>query len=870
MQKLFLILLIICTAAMAGTTGRIAGTVTGSDGSPAIGASIIIPGTSTGAMTDINGEYMMHNLTPGEYTIEARMVGTSSQRAEGVIVISDMTTRLDFVLEEGTAGATVIQVSEQRRMIVFDETSTVHVIGRDEIETMSASSLQELTGIQPGALYSGGGLHMRGGRSGEVLYLIDGIPVMDPSTNLYAMNLPLSAISEITVMSGGFSAEYGNAQSGIVNIVTREGGTSYAGDIEGRMGALSIVGDERVNLTDYTQWEDQIYRGDATIGGLSLGGPEPITNYLLPAIGIDVPGESSLFFSSEWQRSGHDHLDSRGFWDNNLIDLWTGNLKLSSRINGTRIMVSGFYSNTRRGWRDWLWSRINEPNIDDGDTLHYATEEAFALPTRLNENWSINTAITQTLSDNMFLELKYGYYRTIEKYRIRDLDEGYIGDGYTLEDWLDLDLDIPYPDPDGFYRSGQHSWIRHDSDSRVHTSRADLTWQATPHHQLKGGIESRSFVTSVSDIYYSYDPDDILLTVIEPAEPVMTGIYIQDRIEYLAGLIVNAGLRMDRFDPNFEGAESKTHFSPRLGISHPITERDIIRASYGHYYQIPNLTLMYWGSAVSQSGDLDPLEGNPDLDPEETVSYEIGLKHQFDDFTLIDLTGFYKHITGLVTTEFNETTGEYWQFVNGEGIGTIRGAELTFTRRLDRFWGINLNYTYSIAKGPRSSPLEVYQYGVGQLLPNDDIYLDWDQRHMANASLNLQIPRGEGPRIGSYHFLEGTRAGITWNYGSGIPYDNASHGTHPFFRNQKRYPARMTTNLTLSREFWIGDMTLSAYTTIYNLFNRRNIDRIYNVSWYDADQDGDGEPDHNPTGPLGNPAAWSPARHFLFGLRINW
>lgn len=870
MRELLPILLVFCALASAGTTGRVTGIVTGPDGDPAIGASVIVPGTAIGSMTDGSGEYLIHNLQPGEYILEARLVGASSQTVEGVVIISDMTTRIDFDLGEGTAGSTVIQVSGQRGMIVFDETSTVHVIRREDIETMPVTSLQELTGRQAGALYAGGGVHMRGGRTGEVLYLVDGIPVMDPTTNLFSMNLPLSAISEVTVMSGGFSAEYGNAQSGIVNIVTRDGGSSYSGSMEGRAGAFSIVGDERVNLTDFTQWEDQIYRGDATIGSVSIGGPEPITGYLLPAMGIEVPGESSLFFSGEWQRCGHDRMDSRGYWDNNPVDMWTGNLKLTSRINGTRIMFSGYYSNSRRGWRDWFWSRINEHDIDDGDTLHYAKEEEFALPTRINENWSITTAVTQTVSDNMFLEVKYGFFRTIERYRIRDLDEGYIGDGFTIDDWLAYDTDPPAVDPDGFYRSAEHPWLRHDSDSRVHTVRADLTWQTTAHHQLKGGFENRSFLTSVSDIYHLYDAGSVILSFTEPAEPIMTGLYIQDRIEYIAGLIVNAGIRLDRFNPNFEGAEAKTHFSPRLGISHPITERDIIRASYGHYYQVPNLTLMYWGSSVSQSGDLDPLYGNPDLDPEQTVSYELGLKHAFDDFTMVDVTGFYKNITGLVSTEYDETTGEYWRFVNGEGTGTVRGAEFTFLKRMDRFWGIDLNYTYSVAKGPRSSPLEVYQYGVAQPLPNDDIYLDWDQRHMANVTLNLQVPRGAGPRIGGYHFLEGTRAGISWNYGSGIPYDNAGHGTHPFFRNQKTYPYRMTTNLTVNRDFWIGDLTFSAYTTIYNLFNRRNIDRIYDVAWYDADQDGDGEPDHDPTGSTGNPAAWSPSRHFLFGLRFNW
>lgn len=870
-MKHFFVLLLITGFVLAGTTGKISGIVQNENGDPVVGASILVVGTSYGSMTNSNGEYFIHNLQPGDYDLQARMVGTGSQTAEGVVVISDMTTRIDFLLSEDATGHTVINVTDQRGLIVFDETASVHVIRREDIETMPVSTLQDLTSRQAGVLFAGGGLHIRGGRTGEVLYLVDGIPVMDPLTNLFTMNLPLSSISEITIMSGGFSAEYGNAQSGIVNIITREGGDSYSGEINATGGTYSIIGDERVNLIDYTQWEDQIYRGDVLKSEVAIGGPEPLTSFILPAIGINTPGNTSLFISADWERSGHDHLDSRGYWDNNLLDNLTVNTKLTSRLSqGTRIMLSGYYSTAERGWRDWYWSRINEHDIDDGDTLHYAKAEEQALPTRILENLNVIASLTQTLSNDMFFELKYGFYKTIEKYRIESGDGGWIGDGFTPEDWEEYNPEIPALDPDGFIRSGEHQWLRHDAESRVHTIRLDITNQAGSHHQLKGGFEGRYFISSESNVY-RYD-SEVDLSSSEAAEPRMNCFYVQDRIEYIAGLIVNAGLRLDSFDPNRDWTEVKSHISPRLGISHPITDRDIIRTSYGHYYQIPNLTLLYWGSSVNQSsGSIDPLYGNPNLDAEETVSYELGIKHQFDEFTLLDITGFYKHITGLVSTQFHETTGEYWQFVNGEGTGTVRGAEVTFIRRMNRFWGINLNYTYAIAKGPRSSPTEeityYYQYNI---TPNDEVYLDWDQRHMANASLELLMPQGEGPSIGNYHFLEGTGLSITWNFGSGIPYSNSGHGTHAWFRNQKRYPFRMNTNLTASREFRAGDLGLRAYCTIFNLFNRRNIDRIYSAEWYDADMNGDGSPDHDPTGPLGNQAAWSPARHFLFGLEFTW
>lgn len=80
----------------------------------------------------------------------------------------------------------------------------------------------------------------------------------------------------------------------------------------------------------------------------------------------------------------------------------------------------------------------------------------------------------------------------------------------------------------------------------------------------------------------------------------------------------------------------------------------------------------------------------------------------------------------------------------------------------------------------------------------------------------------------------------------------------------------MNTNLTVKREFSVSGIALNFSCSVYNLFNRRNIERIYDVAWYDADMNGDGEPDHNPTGSMSNMAAWSPARHFLFSLNLSW
>jgi hypothetical protein len=246
------------------------------------------------------------------------------------------------------------------------------------------------------------------------------------------------------------------------------------------------------------------------------------------------------------------------------------------------------------------------------------------------------------------------------------------------------------------------------------------------------------------------------------------------------------------------------------------------------------------------------------------------MKHMFDPYTLLELVAYNKSITGLVSTDLDETTEEFWQYVNSDGTGTVWGAELGLLRRSSRYFSFAANYSYSVAKGRESSPTENYSYGWGSQypIPNDDVYLDWDQRHTANGSAGLMVGRGD--RLFGQEWLQGFGFRINTSYGSGIPYDNAGHGTHPFFRNQKRYPWRMNTDLRVEKSFWLAGTTLNFYMDVYNLFGRRNVDRIYDVPWWEVDQDGDGQPDHIAGGPAGNPNAYSPARHFFFGGEIRW
>ena len=124
--------------------------------------------------------------------------------------------------------------------------------------------------------------------------------------------------------------------------------------------------------------------------------------------------------------------------------------------------------------------------------------------------------------------------------------------------------------------------------------------------------------------------------------------------------------------------------------------------------------------------------------------------------------------------------------------------------------------------------------------------------------------------IGDSHFLEGFGAHVEWAFGSGFPYSSANQGTEAPEINDMRYPFTMNTTIKVNKTFWLGPVSLDIYCWVENLFNRHNIFDIRDEAWYDADQDGNGEPDHDPMGQLGDPSAYTRHRQIRFGIGLEW
>ena len=268
--------------------GRIHGRILDAESSEAlVGVNVFIKGTYYGAATDLEGHYRIANVNPGVYTIEVSMLGYKKVQNTGVIVNPDETSSLDFNLEPTVLafGQEVVVIGE-KPLFNIDETASRRSISSSEIAAEVVESVQDIVANQVGVVESNDEIHIRGGRSYENAYLIDGISVQDPLSGTgFGLELSTDAIEEVEVITGGFNAEYGQAMSGIINVKTKEGGDQYHGSVTYKRDHFGGFDSGTPVIGTFSDKSSHSFRAD--ILEASLSGPEPVFETILPALGLN-------------------------------------------------------------------------------------------------------------------------------------------------------------------------------------------------------------------------------------------------------------------------------------------------------------------------------------------------------------------------------------------------------------------------------------------------------------------------------------------------------------------------------------------------------------------------------------------------------
>ena len=818
MKKILSLILLLPFFVFAGTTGKLAGTIKDAQtGEPLVGANVMIEGTNFGAATNADGEYVILNISPGRYNIKFSFIGYETVVMQNVVIVVDQTTTLPVELNPQSIQVDEIIVTARTPLVQKDVTSSISVVTREEIESLPVANFTELLSLQAGVTGSGSNLHIRGGRSNEVAYMIDGTIVVDPLLGGLATDINNDAIQEMSLLSGTFNAEYGNALSGVVNIVTRDGADKFSGKLEARTSEFGI---ER-----YSSLHENRING-------SLSGP------------IFSP-EFGFFISAEVDRNGSylpfGYDNSKSFF---------------SKITTTAIpFIKIAVSN-----RGSLGSRQNYSH-----SYKYIPEQY--LRSR-SDSWQSSLNFTHTIANNFFYDVKasyfnQGYYSGIDKDTseyLSSTEEQYfenIGTGYE------------------FYKLSDPLQL---IDSRTATVdlKGDAVWQLGSINEVKFGVSYKKHWLKLLDIY---DPKRNFPYIDNyNTEPFEGAAYIQDKIE-LSYLVINLGIRFDYLnsnvvfrdnplDPNsMVEVKTRAQFSPRIGIAHPISDRTKLHFSYGHFFQNPDFQYLF----ENKQYDLnvrEPLFGQPNLDAQRTISYEVGLSHQFTDNVAMNLTAYYRDITGLIGTRYyfpyvdGRYTG-YTLYVN-EDYANIKGFEVTVDVRPNKYFSGGLTYNYSVAKGSASSETEQYP---GTSESTQLYYLDFDRPHVFNASGTYTIPKDEGPEVFGAKIFDDMDFSLIFKASSGSPYTPSGRDIGFVDKNSLRRPSLYNIDLMIGKEIEFADnLRLRLFAEILNLTDHRNILYVYGDT---------GDPDFTTVGGyspeyMQDPSNYGPPRSIRIGFTFRF
>ncbi|MDP1995199.1 MAG: carboxypeptidase-like regulatory domain-containing protein, partial [Ignavibacteria bacterium] len=267
-----LFLFVFSVTIFAGQTGKISGKVVDAEtGEAIIGANIVIEGTFLGAAADFDGYYFINNIPPGEYRIVASAVGYQKVVIQKVHVKIDLTTKLDIKMSSQSINIDKeVVITAERPLVQKDLTSSSVTVSASDIKMMPVENISQVINLQAGVVDG----HFRGGRSGEVAYLVDGVSVTDAFNGGFGIQLENSSIREMEVISGTFNAEYGQAMSGIVNIVTQDGSSKFS------MNASAYVGNSYTTHTDVFRNLDKFASIKTKDFQLSLSGPTTVVDNL--------------------------------------------------------------------------------------------------------------------------------------------------------------------------------------------------------------------------------------------------------------------------------------------------------------------------------------------------------------------------------------------------------------------------------------------------------------------------------------------------------------------------------------------------------------------------------------------------------------
>lgn len=826
--------LVFTSGIQAQTTGKISGVVLDdATGEPLPGANINLVGTSRGAAADIEGRFFILNISPGFYNLRIDMMGYKPVVVENMAISMNRTIPVEVRMVTSIIEGEIVVVEVDRVAAKKDQTGTIKNISSEQLEILPVENLDAVVSMQAGVVEG----HFRGGRSTEVSYLIDGIPVDESFGGQHkSVDIEPESIKDLEVITGTFNAEYGRAMSGVVNATTKDGDKDFHGSIY-------------VGRANYNTSNTDIFWGiDSTAVNMN-------EDYKVQLSG-PILGDRITFFVNGRYQNNRNHLNGVHRFEVDDYSNYFGDTPAtwltSNTGSGEYVPMNGSENKSFLGKVVFniidgiKFSFMHSLNDDRWDGYSHAWRyNPEGLGSSYRESAFSVFQINHMISNKIFYELKLSKMETYNgSYLYKNFaDTLYVNDFY---------LNAYGP---GFLTGGQTK----DHTERTVTdlgSKFDVTWQVNNNHSLKAGFNyvAHDLDHSWHQIRNKYENTPLSVLLYEPVvygdssvyadivsvDPIDFSAYFQDKMEF-DEMVINFGLRYDWFDPatvypsdlrnpanqlNFEDDSLKTstypasptssQLSPRIGLAYQLGNAAILHFSYGHFFQLPPMYAMYQNNSfLIGPSDYSTVLGNSRLEAEKTVAYEIGLWQELMPGIGLEVSLFYKDIYNLLSTSVISTYNqiEYGLYANKD-YGNVRGLEVKFDvfKKPLNFW---LNYTLQYTRGNADSPTQAFdRAGNSQDPVNKFIPMSWDQRHTLNGTIGYNV--------------DNFGVSITGYFNSGAPYTFYPQGESILARvnlypNNDYRPIRYHADLSAYYKIdLVRGIGLKFDLSIYNVFDRLN------------------------------------------------
>ena len=815
--------------AAAQAEGAVAGQVRQQESRGGLaGAEVLVDGR-VGGVTDTAGRYRVRAVRTGWHRVSARLIGYRSVVLDSVFIPAGAAVTVDFDLEANPQELEPLVVSAPYDAVLDPlATSTEQKITAEDLRDLPISSLEEALALSAGSV----GTSYRGGRIGQESFILDGLGVknqLGASSGGLGLQLPPDLLSEASLVTNGFSARYGQALSGLVNVVTREPGERW----EGRLA----------------------YEGDRPFGGgldrgldrvvVSAGGPLPGRLGLVTA--LDASGRLDAdAVNAPAPTNPRDPRSASPYpLPHNSGEQWTGAAKLVVPVTErATFRALGLHSEDQRLLYDPAYKYDPEFGPAQrlrGDLvsghLQYTTDPRSSLP--LVVDLRAGRYVRDFLRGELVEQPDYAVGALTGK-RFHFVGEDLARSLSTSTGPIpglrepEASVRTPWGVPAFFMGGasrGELAWNRF-GETRL---QLDATIGGVPGLDLSAGGEfvAQQVRTYQRALGFLPAGDTVPAAARSAFSPRSAAAYAEGQVR-IADVAVTAGLRYDRFDPGSslpgEARGAQSSVSPRFAVSTVLSGATLV-ASYGRFSQAPDYQFLVDAAFDDSTRTGRFRRGNPNLGYEKANQYELSVRVRPREELTLRVGVYYKRLTGLVASVPLGVNPDSTIFGNSDA-GTVRGAELLFERELRDGFGFRLAYTLQEAEATATDPFLLNRFIVVDPVTGDttrparaEFPLDFDQRHTLTGVARAKVPENIGPAIAGVRPLAGLEGAVILRLASGLPFSMSDSTGDSLLGlpNGSRLPNTSSLDLLIRRSIKLGGTTGGIYLDIRNLLDRRNI-----------------------------------------------